>query len=82
MAKYVSRLITGGAVVFDGVNCDGKSLASAVHTTANGRDIITETYADGNIYRFDCIKNGDSLTDIREYWNGVQITGGGANVGS
>lgn len=82
MGKYVSRNLTGGAVIFDGVNCDGKPLSSVAHTTANGRDIITETYTDGNVYVFDCIKNGDTLSDIREYWNGVSIYGGVQNGGS
>ena len=82
MAKYASRILTGGAVVFDGINCDGKQISSAVHTATNGRNVVTITYADGNVYRFDCIKNGDTLSDIREYWNGVSIYGGEQNGGS
>lgn len=82
MAKYASRILTGGAVVFDGINCDGKQISSAVKSSASGREIVTITYADGNVYVFDCTKNGDTLSDIREYWNGVSIYGGVQNGGS
>jgi hypothetical protein len=73
----------GGYARFPGVELGGgKKISSAVHTTTNGRNVVTITYADGNVYRFDCIKNGDTLSDIREYWNGVSIYGGEQNGGA
>ena len=75
--------LDGGYGIMRGLEIGGgKKLSSFAHTTANGREIVTITYADGNVYVFDCIKNGDTLSDIREYWNGVSIYGGGQNVGS
>lgn len=73
----------GGYARFPGVEFGGgKKISSAVKSSASGREIVTITYADGNVYVFSCIKNGDTLSDIREYWNGVAIYGGDENVGS
>ncbi len=51
----------------------GKKLYTAAKTENNGRTVVTVTFADGNIYKFDCIKNGANISDVKEYWNGEPI---------
>ena len=71
--KYGFHYKKGGVLTFDGIQLDGKQIFSAVKSTSAGRTNIIITFADGNIYKFSCIKNGDSLSDIKEYWNDEPI---------
>ena len=76
MAKTEAPLnvLDGGFASFRGLELSGgKKIYSAVKTTSAGRTNIIITFADGNIYKFSCIKNGDSLSDIKEYWNNEPI---------
>ena len=73
MAQYGYDYRNGGLLIFAGIQLDGKQIYSAVKSTSAGRTNIIITFADGNIYKFSCIKNGDSLSDIKEYWNNEPI---------
>lgn len=68
------KVLDGGYASFRGLELSGgKQITSAVKTTSAGRTNIIITFADGNEYKFSCIKNGDSLSDVREYWNDEPI---------
>lgn len=70
------NVLDGGFASFGGVEFSGgKKISSAAKSVSGGRTAVTITFADGNIYRLDCIKNGDNISDIREYWNGNLIGG-------
>ena len=72
------KVLDNGYAVFPGVEIGGgKKIASFYRTESNGRKGVTFTFADGNVYTFDCVENSGIFTDIKEYWNGVLINGGG-----
>lgn len=77
MARPISaplRVLDGGYGSFRGLELSGgKKITSAVKTVTSGRTNVIITFTDGNIYKFSCIKNGDSLSDIKEYWNDEPI---------
>ena len=77
MAKYGYDYRGAGLLIFDGIQLDGKKIASFYRTESNGRKGVTFTFADGNVYTFDCVENSGIFTDIKEYWNGVLINGRG-----
>lgn len=76
MAKTEAPLnvLDGGFASFRGLELSGgKQIASAVKSTSAGRTNIIITFTDGNIYKFSCVKNGDNISDVREYWNNEPI---------
>ena len=73
MAQYGYDYRNGGLLIFGGIQLDGKQITSAVKTVTSGRTNIIITFADGNEYKFSCIKNGDNISDVREYWNNEPI---------
>ena len=76
MAKTEAPLIVldGGFASFRGLELSGgKKISSAVKTVSAGRTNVIITFADGNIYKFSCIKNGGNISDVREYWNDEPI---------
>ena len=74
LRKAPLKVLNGGYGSFTGLELSGgKEILSAVKTKENGRTIITVTFADWNVYKFSCIKNGDNISDIREYWNNEPI---------
>lgn len=73
MAQYGYDFKNGGLLIFAGIQLDGKQITSAVKTTSAGRTNIIITFADHNVYKFSCIKSGDSISDVKEYWNNELI---------
>lgn len=73
MAQYGYDFKNGGLLIFGGIQLDGKQITSAVKTTSAGRTNIIITFADHNVYKFSCIKSGDSISDVKEYWNNELI---------
>jgi predicted HAD superfamily phosphohydrolase len=77
MARPISaplRVLDGGFASFRGLELSGgKKITSAVKAVTSGRTNVIITFADGNVYKFSCIKNGDNISDVREYWNDEPI---------
>ena len=71
--KYGYIFRKGGLLIFEGVQMDGKQLKSAVRTDESGRTAVTITFDDDSEYKFDCIKNGKNISDVKEYWNNVPL---------
>lgn len=68
------KVLDGGYGSFRGLELSGgKKITSAVKTVTSGRTNIIITFADRNVYKFSCIKSGDSISDVKEYWNNELI---------
>lgn len=68
------KVLDGGYASFRGLELSGgKKIYSVEKSVANGRTNVIVTFADGNVYKFSCIKNGNSISDIKEYWNDEPI---------
>ncbi len=76
--KYGFGVKPGGFTSYDGVITSSKKIKSAVRNLSDsGKGMVTITYNDGSIYKFECSRTETSsqitLTDIKETWNGKEI---------